>query len=54
MLANPSVRAEAYSVAMRLTGVDAKTLLPGIEYVGNTFVSQIGDQAKGFASIPIM
>jgi hypothetical protein len=34
--------------------VDPKTLLPGIEHVGNTFVSQIGYQAKGYAIIPIM
>lgn len=42
------------SVATRLTGVDAETLLPGVEHVGNTFVSQIGYQAKGYAIIPIM
>jgi intracellular sulfur oxidation DsrE/DsrF family protein len=54
MLKKPNVRAEACSVATRLTGVDAKTLLPGVEHVGNTFVSQIGYQAKGYAIIPIM
>lgn len=54
MLEKPNVRAEACSVATRLTGVDPKTLLPGIEHVGNTFVSQIGYQAKGYAIIPIM
>jgi len=54
LLAKPNVRAEACSVATRLTGVDADTLLPGIEHVGNTFVSQIGYQAKGYAIIPIM
>ena len=54
MLKKPNVRAEACSVATRLTGVDPKTLLPGVEHVGNTFVSQIGYQAKGYAIIPIM
>jgi intracellular sulfur oxidation DsrE/DsrF family protein len=54
MLKKPNVRAEACSVATRLTGVDAETLLPGVEHVGNTFVSQIGYQAKGYAIIPIM
>jgi intracellular sulfur oxidation DsrE/DsrF family protein len=54
LLAKPNVRMEACSVATRLTGVDAETLLPGIEHVGNTLVSQIGYQAKGYAIIPIM
>jgi intracellular sulfur oxidation DsrE/DsrF family protein len=54
MLKKPNIRAEACSVATRLTGVDAETLLPGVEHVGNTFVSQIGYQAKGYAIIPIM
>ncbi len=54
MLDKPNVRAEACSVATRLTGVDPATLLPGVEHVGNTFVSQIGYQAKGYAIIPIM
>jgi intracellular sulfur oxidation DsrE/DsrF family protein len=54
MLQKPNVRIEACSVATRLTGVDAETLLPGVEHVGNTFVSQIGYQAKGYAIIPIM
>jgi intracellular sulfur oxidation DsrE/DsrF family protein len=54
MLAKPNVRAEACSVATRLNNVDAETLLPNIEHVGNTFVSQIGYQAKGYATIPIM
>jgi intracellular sulfur oxidation DsrE/DsrF family protein len=54
MLDKPKVRAEACSVATRLTGVDPDTLLPGVAHVGNTFVSQIGYQAKGYAIIPIM
>jgi intracellular sulfur oxidation DsrE/DsrF family protein len=48
------VRMEACSITTRLAGIDSETLLPGIDLVGNTFVSQIGYQAKGFAVIPIM
>jgi len=54
LLARPNVRMEACSIATRLAGIDGQTLLPGIALVGNTFVSQIGYQAKGYASIPIM
>lgn len=49
----PGVKMEACSVAARLFDVDSKTYLPGIKPVGNTFVSLIGYQAKGFAVIPI-
>jgi intracellular sulfur oxidation DsrE/DsrF family protein len=47
------VRMEARSVATRLFGVDNATLLPGIKPVGNTFVSLVGYQAQGYATIPI-
>jgi len=47
------VRMEACSVATRLFGVDHATLLPGIEPVGNTFVSLIGYQSQGYAMIPV-
>ncbi len=47
------VRMEACSVATRLFGVDNQSLLPGIKPVGNTFVSLIGYQAQGYATIPI-
>lgn len=53
LLAKPGVRMEACSVAATLFKVKPETLLPGVEYVGNTFVSQIGYQSKGYASIPI-
>jgi intracellular sulfur oxidation DsrE/DsrF family protein len=49
----PGVRMEACSVACRLFGVEAKNLLPRIHAVGNTFVSLIGYQAKGYGTIPI-
>ncbi len=49
----PGVRMEACSVACRLFGMEANNLLPGIEAVGNTFVSLIGYQAQGYGTIPI-
>lgn len=53
LLTRPGVRMEACSVATRLMGLDSNKFLEGIHYVGNTFVSQIGYQAKGYALIPI-
>ena len=53
LLARPNVRMEACGVAARLFSIDGGTLLPGVELVGNTFVSQIGYQARGYATIPI-
>ncbi len=47
------VRMEGCGVATRLFGVDNNTLLDGIQPVGNTFVSLIGYQARGYAVIPI-
>ena len=49
----PGVKMEACTVACRLYGVEAENLLPGVQAVGNTFVSLIGYQAKGYAIIPI-
>lgn len=53
MMARPGVRMEACAVAERLMKMEGAAYLPGIERVGNTFVSQIGYQAKGYAVIPI-
>ena len=53
LLGKPGVRMEACSIAARLMGLDGSKFLPGIHYVGNTFVSQIAYQAKGYALIPI-
>lgn len=47
------VRMEGCGVATRLFQVDNNTLLDGIKPVGNTFVSLIGYQARGYAVIPI-
>lgn len=54
LMARPGVQMEACAIAMRLFGVDAAGLLPGIMPVGNTFVSLMGYQMKGYASILIM
>lgn len=53
LLTLPDVRMEACAVAARIGGIDPDSLLPGVELVGNTFVSQIGYQAQGYATIPI-
>ena len=47
------VKMEACSVACRLFDVKPSTLFPGVKPVGNTFVSLLGYQAKGYAVIPI-
>ncbi|MCA1790780.1 MAG: DsrE family protein [Thioalkalivibrio sp.] len=47
------VQMEGCGVATRLFQIDNQTLLDGIEPVGNTFVSLIGYQARGYAVIPI-
>ncbi len=47
------VRMEGCGVATRLFQIDNQTLLDGIVPVGNTFVSLIGYQARGYAVIPI-
>lgn len=48
------VRFEACAVATRLFAVENSNILPEIEVVGNTFISLIGYQSKGYALIPIM
>ncbi len=49
----PGVRMESCSIAARTLGIDNKNIIPEIKPVGNTFVSQIGYQKKGYAMIPI-
>ncbi|TKB48175.1 hypothetical protein FCL40_13680 [Ferrimonas sediminicola] len=48
------IRLEACSIATELFGVDNGQLLPGITPVGNTFISLIGYQAQGYATVVIM
>lgn len=52
-LAKQGVRFEACAVATRLFQVDNASILPAITVVGNTFISLIGYQAKGYGLIPI-
>lgn len=47
------VKFEACSIAADLFKVDPKTYLPGIKPVGNTFVSLIGYQARGYHLVPV-
>ena len=48
-----NVNMESCSVATRLLGVDNETIIPEVNPVGNTFVSLIGYQKKGYALIPL-
>lgn len=52
-LAKAGVKFEACAVATRLFGVENNSILPQVKVVGNTFISLIGYQAKGYALIPI-
>lgn len=47
------VKFEACSVATRLLKVDNATIYPEIKVIGNTFISLIGYQGKGYAYIPV-
>ena len=49
----PGVKMESCSVAARLLGIDNDTIMPEVKPVGNTFVSLMGYQKKGYALIPI-
>jgi len=52
-LSKQGVRLEACAVATRLFGVENSSILPQVKVVGNTFISLIGYQSKGYAVIPI-
>lgn len=49
----PNVNLESCSVTTRLLGIDNDTIMSEVKPVGNTFVSLIGYQKKGYALIPI-
>lgn len=53
-LASKGVRLEACSIATGLFNVNEEALLPGIELVGNTFISLIGYQAQGYGTVVVM
>ena len=47
------VKLEACAIATSLFKIDNTTIVPEIKVVGNTFVSLIGYQTKGYALVPI-
>lgn len=47
------VKFEACSIAAGLFKIDRNSFLPEIKPVGNTFVSLVGYQAKGYGIVPI-
>tara|TARA_R110002096_G_scaffold224677_7_gene413990 strand:- start:600 stop:1100 length:501 start_codon:yes stop_codon:yes gene_type:complete len=49
----PGIKMESCSVASRILNIDNSTIIPEVKPVGNTFVSLIGYQQKGYALIPI-
>ena len=49
----PGVSMESCSVAARLLNIDNQSIMTEIKPVGNTFVSLIGYQHKGYALIPV-
>ena len=49
----PGIKMETCSIASRLMNIDNDTFIPEVKPVGNTFVSLIGYQQKGYALIPI-
>lgn len=52
-LSKLGVQFEGCNIATSLFKVDNDTIIPEVKIVGNTFVSLIGYQNKGFAIIPI-
>ncbi len=53
MSQKPGVKMESCSVASRILGIDNSSIISEVKPVGNTFVSLIGYQQKGYALIPI-
>lgn len=53
LMLRPGIRMEVCAIAARIFEVDTGKILHGIRPVGNTFVSLIGYQSKGYAIIPI-
>ena len=47
------VRMEVCAVATKVFGVDNETILPGMEVIGDGFISLIGWQTQGYKLVPI-
>jgi intracellular sulfur oxidation DsrE/DsrF family protein len=52
-LAELGVRQEICAVATRVFNVDNATVLPGLQVVGDGFISLIGYQAQGYHLVPV-
>lgn len=52
-LHNAGVRMEVCAVATQVFGIDNNTILPGMEVVGDGFISLIGWQTQGYKLVPI-
>lgn len=52
-LAALGIRQEVCAVATKVFNIDNKTLFPGLELVGDGFISLIGYQAQGYHLVPV-
>ena len=52
-LASLGVRQEICAVATRVFNIDNETLVPGLDLVGDGFISLIGYQAQGYHLVPV-
>jgi intracellular sulfur oxidation DsrE/DsrF family protein len=50
--ARPGVRMEACSISARMQGIENDKIISDVKVVGNTYVSLIGYQSKGYSVIP--
>lgn len=51
--ARPGVRMEACSISARMQNIENDGIISDVTMVGNTYVSLIGYQSKGYSVIPI-
>ena len=52
-LASLGVRQEICAVATRVFGIENNTIVPGMQLVGDGFISLIGYQAQGYHLVPV-
>ncbi len=51
--ARPGVRMEACSISARMQGIENDGIISDVKMVGNTYVSLIAYQSKGYSVIPV-
>ena len=51
--ARPGVRMEACSISARMQDIENDGIISDVKMVGNTYVSLIGYQSKGYSVIPV-